>query len=530
MDSKMLSDADRAQLAALGISEDEADRQLRIFAQPPPATVLDRPCTLGDGIAVLDDRARAQALQAHQHAAAAGRLLKFLPASGAATRMFKALLAVRGSGRAVMRAALERDAAAGDANAREVLTFADNLLRFAFAEALAAELARRGRNLQRLCADGALGEILAALLDPDGLNYAALPKGLLLFHRYPDGSRTAFEEHLLEAAAYVHPAELAQLHLTVSPEHRDAFHNELTRVRGRCERRSGMRLAVGFSEQQPATDTLAVDLDNRPFRTADAHLLLRPAGHGALLDNVNALDGDIVFIKTIDNIQPEHRRDHAIEWMRILTGHLVVIQDELFGHIARLHADAVSPQTIAAARAFARQTLAIPLPDDGSRSALLAALDRPLRVCGMVRNSGEPGGGPFWVRAARGDRSRQIVESAQIDAANREQRAVFESSTHFNPVFLACGVRNWRGQPFDLRAFVDQSAVFIARKSSDGRELQALERPGLWNGAMAGWHTLFVEIPDATFTPVKTVNDLLRPAHQPPDSEAVRDSDAACRT
>jgi len=520
MQSEMFDEADRAQLAELGITEEEVQRQVRIFAAPPPAVVLDRPCTLGDGIVGLDEGQCQQAVHAHERAAAAGRLLKFLPASGAATRMFQALLAVRGGEAAFDRAALQRRAAAGEAEAREALVFDEQLHNFPFVEALAAACARRGEDLEVLYRRGAVGEILAALLEPDGLDYAALPKGLLPFHRYPDGSRTAFEEHLIEGATYAGSADTARLHLTVSPEHDSAFRAELARRRPAVEQRCGKRFAVDFSHQAAATDTLAVDLDNHPFRTADGRLLFRPGGHGALIENLHALRGDIVFLKTIDNIQPEHLRATTLEWLRILTGYLVAIQGELFAHLERLDKPDASPPMLAAARRFASEVLGAGVPDEAGRAGIIAALDRPLRVCGMVRNTGEPGGGPFWVRGADGHSSRQIVEAAQIDAADSAQRAVFAAATHFNPVFIACGVRDWRGRPFDLHAFIDHAAVFIARKSKDGRALRALEHPGLWNGAMAGWHTLFVELPDATFTPVKTINDLLRPAHQPPAARA----------
>lgn len=516
----MFDQADRADLAALGISEEEVARQLRLFAGPPPAAVLDRPCTVGDGITVLGDAERRAALRAYDGAAAAGRLVKFVPASGAATRMFQALLAARQAG-AVTRVALRARAAAGDGDSREVLTFADNLSRFAFAAALAGVLAGRGQDLDALARRGEVGAIIDALLDADGLNYAALPKSLLLFHRYPDGSRTAFEEHVLEAAAYARSAAGAvQMHFTVSPEHDAACRTLLERVRERWEARGAMRLAVGFSHQKRSTDTVAVDLDDRPSRDARGRLVFRPGGHGALIENLNDLRGDIVFIKTIDNIQPEHLRRPALEWLRVLTGHLVAVQDALVAHRAALADDLPHAEQIAAARHFARTALGAAVGPDAGAAAVTAALDRPVRVCGMVRNSGEPGGGPFWVRGADGHCRRQIVEAAQVDRSNDAQWATFAAATHFNPVFLACAVRDWRGRPFDLHEFVDQSAVFVARKSKDGRGLKALERPGLWNGAMAYWHTLFVELPDVTFTPVKTVNDLLRPSHQPLPSAA----------
>lgn len=516
----MLDENDREQLAELGITEDEVVRQLELFADPPRPAVLVRPCTIGDGIEMLDSEARRNAQQAYQGAAQAGRLLKFVPASGAATRMFQSLLAQRQRPGQMTRAGLEAGAAAGDADSREVLTFVDHLSRFPFIDALADVVAKRGANLDELARRGEVGPILAALLDPDGLDYAALPKALLPFHRYPDGSRSAFAEHLLEGAAYARSAAgTARLHFTVSPEHEAVSRALLDAVRRRCEARAEARLDVSFSNQKRATDTVAVDLDNRPLRGPEGRLVLRPGGHGALIENVNDLRGDIVFIKTVDNIQPEHRRGPTLEWMRLLTGHLVKLQDALSGHLAAVSGAAPSQTQIEAAHRFVRTAFGEDVSSAGV-AALVAALDRPIRVCGMVRNTGEPGGGPFWVCGRDGRATRQIVESAQVDMDDEAQRAVFKASTHFNPVLIVCSVRDRHGRPFDLRRFVDESAVFIARKSKDGQELKALERPGLWNGAMAHWHTVFVELPNDTFTPVKTVNDLLRPEHQPPASAA----------
>jgi hypothetical protein len=517
----MLDETDRAQLAELGISEPEVARQLRLFANPPRPAALVRPCTVGDGIDRLDAETRPRAQHAYDAAARAGRLLKFVPASGAATRMFQSLVAVRQRPGEITRAGLEARAADGDGDSREVLTFIDGRSRFPFVDALAEAIARRGENLDELARRGIIGPVLAALLDPDGLAFAALPKALLPFHRHPGGSRTAFEEHVLEGAAYARSAAgTVRLHFTVSPEHDAACRTLLEALRPRCEARADVRLDVGFSHQQRATDTLAVDLDDQPLRDADGRLVLRPGGHGALIENINDLRGDVVFLKTVDNIQPEHRRGPTLEWMRLLTGHLVALQDALVGHLAALSGGAPSQVQIAAAQRFARAAFGedVSSPD---AAALVEALDRPLRVCGMVRNTGEPGGGPFWVRGPDGRTRRQIVESAQIDLDDGAQRALFEASTHFNPVLIACAVRDWRGRPFDLHRFIDESAVFIACKSKDGQELKALERPGLWNGGMAAWHTVFVEVPIETFTPVKSVNDLLRPEHQPPDEAAI---------
>ena len=512
MSQVIASDADRAQLADLGIAPEEVERQIALFVQPPAPMRLERPCTLGDGVRSLSPAEQAAARQAHAAAAAAGRVSKFTPASGAASRMFQSLLSVRAGGRCD-RAALAQRAEAGDAAAADVLTFIDNLPRFAFADALAAAVARAGQRIDALLAAGDLGAVLDALLTPAGLDYAAAPKGLLLFHRYAEGARTAFEEHLVETAAVARAANgLARLHLTVSPEHAAGFSGLLERVRGAYERRYEARYEIDFSTQQRATDTIAVDADNRPFRTDDGQLLFRPGGHGALIGNLAALGGDLVFIKNIDNVQPDDQRGPGLEWMQLLLGHAAALQAEIGEHLRALCAGA--PGAVDAAAQFAADAFGLARPAEGAE-AMAAALDRPLRVCGAVRNTGEPGGGPFWVRGSNGAVSAQIVESAEVDTRDPGQRAVFAAATHFNPVFLACAVRDTGGRAYDLQRYVDPAAVFIARKSKDGRELKALERPGLWNGAMAHWLTVFVEIPGEAFTPVKTVNDLLRPAHQP---------------
>ncbi len=508
------SETDRAQLAELGITVEEVERQIALFTDPPPPARLDRPCTLGDGIRTLSTAERSAALRAHGSAAAAGRVSKFTPASGAASRMFQAPLAIRAAG-VRTRAALTARAADGDAAARDVLELTDAIERFAFAEALDAVLARGGQRLAALRAAGEIGPMLDALLGEDGLDYAALPKGLLLFHRYPDGARTAFEEHLVEAAAIARAADgRTALHFTVSPEHTDQFARLLADIRAREEARLGAHFSVGFSTQARSTDTIAVDLDNRPFRTADGRLLFRPGGHGALIENLAALDADLVIVRNIDNVQPDHLRAATVEWSCLLTGHAAVVHETISAHVRALREGTPPPAAIEAARRYATAGLGLPLAVDADARAIADALDRPLRICGVVRNTGEPGGGPFWVRGAAGV-SAQIVESAQVDRQDPAQQAIFAAATHFNPVFLVCALRDWQGRRFDLRRYVDASAVFIAEKSSDGRPLKALERPGLWNGAMAHWLTLFIEVPEATFTPVKTVNDLLRPAHQP---------------
>lgn len=421
MDMDSFSSEDRAWIEAHGLTVDEVERQAALLRDPPPAVKLLRPCSVGDGVVRIDEREHAELLALADEAARTGRLSKFVPASGAASRMFEFL--ARGP------------------DHPDVRRFHENAATFAFDT----------------------GDVQALL---------GLPKGLLPFHRYSDGVRTPFEEHLFEATAIVRDAAgLCRVHVTVPSGRVAAFEAVLEKVRPRLERETGARLEVRFSEQAPSTDTIAIDEKGCLFRDPAGRLLFRPGGHGALLKNLAESGGDVVLVKNIDNVVPDDLRAPTLLWKRLLGGLLVRIER-------------TSPR------------------------------DRPLRVCGVVRNEGEPGGGPFWVEGP-GDEMRQIVESAQVDLGNPAQEAIFRSATHFNPVDLACSLREASGRPFDLGRFVDERAVFIAKKTHEGRTLFALERPGLWNGAMALWETVFVEVPKETFAPVKTALDLLRPEHQP---------------
>ena len=491
------TEAQKAQLRERGITEEEATRQLALLERPPSFSDLVRPCRLADGIEDVPEDRQESLILLHEEAARQGRLMKFVPASGAATRMFQDLLAGRGTGE------LLRD-----------------LQRLPFVDDLRAEIAFRGYDLDVLVGAGSASEVLDALLGRDGLGYATMPKGLIPFHRDDSGVRTALEEHLAEAADYVKDSEgLCRVHATVSPEHLHAFRLFAERVIPASEKRLRVRFAVGFSTQSASSDTIAAAPGGSPFVTDEGGLVLRPAGHGALLENLAEAGGDIVFIKNIDNVQPERTRDEAIRWKKILGGRLVSLQRSVFLHVARLRSEPVNPEFVHAAAEFVSDGLALDVPPAGTPVAarcaeLLRLLERPLRVCGVVRNTGEPGGGPFWVRGGDGRVTRQIVEGAQIDHASESQATLLREATHFNPVDIVAGVRDVLGEPFDLRAFVDPAAVIVARKSHQGRDLLALERPGLWNGAMARWITLFVEVPVATFTPVKTVMDLLRPEHR----------------
>jgi hypothetical protein len=477
--------ADLSQMAELGIAPAEALRQIELFRNPPPFTRVLRACRVGDGIRKVSKVSEPWLLARFEEAVRRGRLAKLVPASGAATRMFKELLEDL------------NDGAKGEPSPA-VRTFLDNLPRFAFYEDLASVQTADRRT------------ILEYLLTEKGLSYAELPKGLLKFHRYPDGSRTPFEEHLVEAADVTRDEEgTCRLHFTVSPQHQERFEALLEEVRGHY----GEKFDVSFSHQQRSTDTIAVDPENRPFRQDDGTLLFRPGGHGALLGNLASLAGagwDIVLLKNIDNVVPDNRKPLVNGWKKALSGYLLALQERIFRVQERLEAD---PAALEEASKLVEEELSRPIPAESDRRQfVIDALNRPLRVCGVVRNQGEPGGGPFWVEDEKGQLSIQIVESSQIDPEVRKE--MLSGSTHFNPVDIVCALRDRHGAPYDLHQFVDPTTIFISSKSHEGRPLKALERPGLWNGAMAGWNTVFVEVPDETFAPVKSVLDLLRPEHQ----------------
>ncbi len=519
----IFSDEDIRQIERHGLTIAEVNRQLDLFKGAAPYLRLVRPCTTGDGIRVIDGKEMTALEQIYEKAGAAQRCLKFVPASGAASRMFKTLLAALHDKGGIRRETVEKMAREGRKDQQDLLDFMNGIRRFAFFNDLKATLSARGLDMEALMEEGEFGEIVRFLLTEVGLGYAGLPKGLLKFHEYPEGSRTAFEEHLVEAVFYVKNKEnRCPLHFTVSPEHMEKFRALLDAAGPLYEKKHGCCFDVGFSIQDPSTDTIAVDLMNRPFRDERGRLVFRPGGHGALIRNVNRLDADIVFIKNIDNVVPDRLKAETFRWKKILAGYLIRVQDRIFGYLEKLAAGDADDSTTAEAMAFMGDTLGFRVPDtvrdasaDQKRAFITEKLNRPVRVCGMVKNVGEPGGGPFWVRDDAGELSVQIVETAQVDPDSREQQGILRSSTHFNPVDLVCGIRDRQGKPFDLLRYTDEKAVFISRKSKDGKDLKALERPGLWNGAMAGWISLFVEVPIITFNPVKTVNDLLRREHQP---------------
>jgi len=518
-----LNDQDVVQIQAHGLTLDQVREHLRLFARPPRFLNLVRPAIVADGIKLISPADREDYVNRQAEAARRGRFTKFVPASGVATRMFEVLCHYFYHAQPDLKAGLEADLAQDDPRARTFQVFFDRLCRLAFAEDLKSRLAAQGHDLQDLLAARGYREILACVLTEAGLGYQDLPKPLIKFHAYGTDSRTALEEQLVEAAAYVRDQEgRCRLHFTILPRHRQAFQDLLAPTQPALEELYGCRFLIDFSYQHPGTDTLAADADNRPFRDRQGRLVFRPGGHGSLLENLNELQGDLVYIKNIDNVVPDRLKEPTIRWKKILGGVLVSLQDQIHRHLRTLEQGSGQGRDMEAALTFAREQLGLSLPpqirqwpEDLARDFLARTLNRPLRVCGVVANQGEPGGAPFWVQEPDGSLSLQLVEQAQVDLSDPEQQAIWDAATHFNPVDLVCALRDDQGVPFDLREYVDHEAVFISRKSLEGRQLKALELPGLWNGAMAHWLTVFVEVPLATFNPVKTVFDLLRPEHQP---------------
>ena len=510
---------DMEQIRSMGLTPDKVLAQIESFKRGFPFLQLEKPCTVGDGIEVPAPEQIKSCGQTFDRARLSGRTMKFVPASGAASRMFRLFLAFAREHDAVREKEVAARAAKGDADAEAMLRFMKEIKAFPFFEDLRAFMARDGADVEEQIRAGEFTEIMAYLFTPKGLDLPNLPKGLIKFHAYgKDGARTPFEEHLVEAVEYVRDRHgTTRIHFTVSPEHEEKIKLHAEDAE---ERFQGPDTAfeVTFSTQSPSTDTIAVDMENRPFRDSRGKLVFRPGGHGALLENLDRLGGNMVFIKNIDNVLPDHRKEDTYRFKKALAGLLLEFQEKVFFHLGRLLAPPVEDRRLEEAASFARQRLAFVVPEEMPREAkiacLVSRLNRPIRACGMVKNEGEPGGGPFWVRHRDGTLSRQIVEASQVDMKFPEQKKIWESSTHFNPVDLVCALRDHRGEPFNLQEFVDPDTGFISTKSMEGRDLKALELPGLWNGAMAGWNTLFVEVPLTTFSPVKTLLDLLRKEHQ----------------
>lgn len=507
------SDQDLDQLKALGISKARVAEQIAIFKQGITPVRLEQAAIVDHGIVCLSQADQHRFKTVYEEELKDKSVLKFVPASGAASRMFKMLfefLETYNPDSDHLESFLEQPKWKG------LKQFNDRLTEFPFYDLVISRIGVEGKD------SGAdLYAFIREMLSSEGLNYGFFPKGMLPFHKYEGILSTPFEEHLREAAAHASNNGKAELHFTISEAHRSLFENEFTRIQERVSKETDCQFEVSYSYQKAATDTLAVTPDNEPFRDQDGRLLFRPGGHGALIENLDEQQSDIIFIKNIDNVTIRANQSLLTDWKEILGGYLIDIQNQAFGWLLKLEEESISDIDLEKGVGFLETRLNTPVPDgfsewnrDEQRRFLQGCLNRPIRVCGMVKNEGEPGGGPFWVRAADGKLSLQIVESAQVDLSDTSQQEIFNKATHFNPVDLVCGVRDYKGQKFKLTDFVDADQGFITDKTFEGRNLKALELPGLWNGAMAFWNTIFVEVPIATFNPVKTVNDLLKPAHQ----------------
>jgi hypothetical protein len=509
-----LSQTDLSTITAKGITPDRLQQQLEQLRTGFPYLELTGSATVGHGIIALSAEEQHNALQRWQdYLNNGGEACKFVPASGAASRMFKSLFAF-------LDGADDVPAAGSD-----VANVVDHITRFAFYPNL-DDTTRTiyNKSVQQLIDEHRFKDLIAAIITEKGLNYGNLPKGLLQFHAYPNegNSRTPVEEQIAEGiATAVAPGGTLHLHFTVSPAHRSLFEAKLAEAIPTAEARAGVKISVSLSEQKSSTDTVASNPDGTPFRQPDGTLLFRPGGHGALIENLNDINAAVVFIKNIDNVVPDHLRESTIRYKQVLAGYLITVHDRIADYISRIDNGNYDMETIRDMIAFLHNVLNIRHPkmkqlEDADLVLYIRnKLDRPLRVCGMVRNEGEPGGGPFLAVGADGSSAPQILESHQIDQSNAEYVKMLSEATHFNPVDLVCYLRRPDGSSYHLPDYVDHATGFISHKSSHGRELLALELPGLWNGAMSDWNTVFVEVPGSTFNPVKTVNDLLRPSHQP---------------
>ncbi len=505
----MITESDKKQLSEKGISEEQIERQLQQFRTGFPFLKLEGAAAVGSGILrVGEDEQKADIEAWERYKDNGHKVLKFVPASGAASRMFKDMFEFLDADYDMPQKEVEKK-------------FFHGIHEFAFFSALDdACMVNEGRGVDALLDEGDYKAVVRQMLSEEGLNYGQLPKGLLQFHAYEEEIRTPLEEHLVEAAIYGASNGKAEVHFTVSPEHRPLFEQLVERVCANYEERFGVKFTIYFSEQKSSTDTLAANMDNTPFRTEDGRLLFRPGGHGALIENLGLHPADAIFVKNIDNVVPDHMKEITVRWKKVIGGILARTQEKVFGYLRLLDSGVYSHAQIEEMIHFVRHELFCRIPnlkdmeDAELVNMLRRKLNRPVRVCGVVENVGEPGGGPFWAENPDGSTSLQILESSQIDTNKPEYVRMFKEGTHFNPVDLVCGIMDYQGQPFDLQHFVDPATGFISYKSKNGRELKALELPGLWNGAMSDWNTLFVEVPLETFNPVKVVCDLLRKEHQ----------------
>ncbi|MEO1012939.1 MAG: DUF4301 family protein [Bacteroidota bacterium] len=510
------SDKDLEQLKDKGISQETVEKQIATFQEGIPFVHLERAAIVDNGIHKFTVEREKTLIQNFESKLKSLSPLKFVPASGAASRMFKALFNFLEDYDPKKESLDDYLNRTGDTDIKK---FSKGLTRFPFYGVVQGRLERKGEEATSKGEE--MFSFVSEMLGENALNYGFYPKGLLPFHNYGDFVATPFEEHLVEASQYGKTQDTAQLHFTISPQHGEMFNTEFNAVKNRVGSKTKTTFEVGYSFQKPATDTIAVDMENNPFRNGDGSLLFRPGGHGALIANLNEQDADIIFIKNIDNVVVPEVLEEVSNSKKILGGILLEVQEKAFAHARSLEKDTLSQAEVLEIKNFLVEELNVRFSGDfeawdmsKKTTVLRERINRPIRICGMVKNEGEPGGGPFWIRDGQNNVSLQIIESAQVDMSNPDQASILRNATHFNPVDLVCGVRDHSGRKYDLLRFVDSKQGFISEKTKDGKALKALELPGLWNGAMAFWNTIFVEVPLATFNPVKTVNDLLKDSHQ----------------
>lgn len=513
------TDEDLAQIEKQGINKEKVEDQIMIFQRGNLPVNIKSAATPGNGIHQFSSGEQEELGNYYESRKEKLEIIKFVPASGAATRMFKVLhnfIASFDPGKSSIEEYLF------ESGNNELKAFLDRMDNLPFYES-AVNYARECQpGFENLNIEAQKYLLIQSILFSPGLDLSNHPKGLVPFHNYGDYVATAFEEHLFEAAYYASSGNMAKIHFTVSKDHLEKFQAELEKIRSRVEKRTGIEFEISFSFQDPATDTIAVDEKNDPFRSNDGKLFFRPGGHGALIENLNDIDADVIFIKNIDNVVILEKASEVAKFKKVLAGKLLRLQEQSFKYLRRLDKELPDEDLLTEIREFIKVELNVDLatvldklsPEEQILK-LRDRLNRPLRVCGMVKNEGEPGGGPFLVNMEDRSSSLQIIEGAQIDENNPHQKQIAQNATHFNPVDIVAGILNYKGERFDLLKYIDPSTSFIAEKSDNGRPLKALELPGLWNGAMAYWNTVFIEVPVSTFNPVKTISDLLKPSHQP---------------
>lgn len=522
-DKKKLEKDLKSEQGKLDIPVESIIEQIETFEKGIPPVRIVKACTIGDGIRIIPAEHYNSYFDLFQSALDNERIIKFVPASGAASRMFKKLQSVLTNSKTTHKE-LEKAASLGDEESNSVLEFINNLEHFAFYDDLKKRMMDTGLNLEEIKEQGEYKEILKFTLHKVGLGYAGKPKGSIKFHNYPEGSRTAFEEHLIEALNYTKRKDApAHIHFTISAEHEELVKSVIDPVLKKHSKR-GMQIEVRYSFQKTTTNTVAATADNKPFRDENGKIVFRPGGHGALISNLIDLQADIIVIKNIDNLVPDHYREETYKYKKLLIGYLVELHTKLCIYLTKFVEEDISDEMLRIISNFVKNNLGLEITEDyksmssdNKKNYLFRLMNRPIRICGMVRKEGHPGGGPFWVLEKDGKVTKQVVEITQIDLSNKEQEDILKSATHFSPVDFICCVRDYNNKPFDLYRFSDKDSGLITIKSKDGKKLKALELPGLWNGGMANWITVFVEVPKITFNPVKEINDLLKAEHQPPN-------------